>query len=296
MLADRYEVLLQDNWQGEVDADLMIALHARRSAAAMEAWGKRAPGKPLIVVLTGTDVYRDIHHDAAAQRSLGLATRLVVLQAAALDELEPALRERACVIVQSAPSRTRPSRPPDSAFTAIMIGHLREEKMPQTFMQAAALLVDTDVQMRHVGRALEAEFERMATDTAQLCPHYQWLGPLPHPDTLNQLAMADVMVIASRMEGGANVIIEAVTCDVPVLASDISGNRGMLGNDYQGYFPLGDSVALAGLLRRCAQDASFLESLRQQCERRAPLFAPGRESAALRQLVDNELALKQDPT
>ena len=89
------------------------------------------------------------------------------------------------------------------------------------------------------------------------------------------------------MEGGANVIIEAVTSGVPVLATDISGNRGMLGDDYAGYFPVGDSRALARLIDLALEDAAFYALLQAQCNARAPLFSPERERAALLQLVDN---------
>ena len=58
---------------------LMIALHARRSAPSIAAWREQHPDAPLIVALTGTDLYRDIEHDASAQSSLQLGDALVVL-------------------------------------------------------------------------------------------------------------------------------------------------------------------------------------------------------------------------
>ncbi|MDQ2989186.1 MAG: glycosyltransferase, partial [Pseudomonadota bacterium] len=120
-------------------------------------------------------------------------------------------------------------------------------------------------------------------------PRYRWLGNLAHGVTRQRLRRSHAMVIASRMEGGANVIIEAVTCGVPVLASDISGNRGMLGADYDGYFPLGDAAALARLIDRSIDDEAFCQRLRAQCAARAALFAPAAEQAALLGLVDNLL-------
>ena len=80
----------------------------------------------------------------------------------------------------------------------------------------------------------------MAERTAATLPRYHWLENLPHGTTRQRLKHSHAMVITSIMEGGANVIIEALSCAVPVLASDISGNCGMLGSDYLGYFPVGD--------------------------------------------------------
>ena len=121
------------------DAALMIALHARRSAASVAAWHAAHPRRPLVLVLTGTDLYRDIDTDAAAQRSLALAQRLVVLNEAGPRRLPPALRDRVTVCLQSAPPRR--ARPKTARhLRALMVGHLRDEKQPQTYFDAARAL------------------------------------------------------------------------------------------------------------------------------------------------------------
>ncbi|HCY63815.1 MAG TPA: TIGR04348 family glycosyltransferase [Oxalobacteraceae bacterium] len=275
--------------------DLVIALHARRSATALQALAERFPQVPTILVLTGTDLYRDIRIDAAARQTLQRADQVVVLQQAGLEELTPEIRARTSVIHQSAPL-LKPldagckSRMPH--FEVCMIGHLREEKDPAAFMQAATLLATPRIRLTHIGGALDAELAAMAEATAARHASYRWLGALPHEEARRRLQRCHLMVIASKMEGGANVIIEALASGVPVLASDISGNRGMLGDDYVGYFPLGDSAALARAIERAAGDAAYYAQLQRQCQARAPLFAPEREQAALLDLVDNMLNSK----
>jgi putative glycosyltransferase (TIGR04348 family) len=293
MLAGRYGVRIASGWTpGDEVPELLIALHARRSAAALASFRSAHPQRPAILVLTGTDLYRDIRTDAAAQASLQHASALVLLQPAGLAELPGALRLRTHVIFQSAPAL-----PPaaDAEPAVIMIGHLREEKDPLTFMRAAALLPGSEVRMVHVGGALDESLAAEARATQSRFPHYRWLGNLPHGETRELLRRSRAMAICSRMEGGANVIIEAVTSGVPVLASDISGNRGMLGEDYEGYFPLGDAAALARLIVRTMNDSAFLERLRAQCAARAPLFAPEAEQAALLDLVDNLIFRRGSP-
>jgi glycosyltransferase involved in cell wall biosynthesis len=154
-------------------------------------------------------------------------------------------------------------------------------------MRAAALVQTPGVRMIHIGGALDPELGERAAATQRDVPRYRWLGNQPHARTRQYLKRSYLMAIASTMEGGANVIIEAVTCGVPVVASDISGNRGMLGEDYCGYFPVGDSMALAGLIDRSVTDAGFYARLQQQCARRAALFAPACEQAALLQLMED---------
>jgi glycosyltransferase involved in cell wall biosynthesis len=87
------------------------------------------------------------------------------------------------------------------------------------------------------------------------------------------------------MEGGAHVVMEAVMSGTPVLASRIDGNVGMLGADYDGYFPWGDAQVLANLLLRCKNEPLFLDHLNAQCALRSPLFEPRAEQLALLKIV-----------
>ncbi|MDM5180615.1 selenoneine biosynthesis selenosugar synthase SenB [Massilia sp. DJPM01] len=290
-LRARWRVTIAPDWDTSAPApDLMIALHARRSAAPLAAFAAAFPERPRVLVLTGTDLYRDIATDTAAQASLAHAHRLVLLQADGLALLAPAVRARACVIHQSAPALTPFRHAAARRFIDIvMIGHLREEKDPRTFMRAAALVTAPKARLLHIGGALDPILGELAVATQAATPRYRWLGAMPHAATRQRLRRSHAMVIASHMEGGANVIIEALTCGVPVLASDISGNRGMLGDGYAGYFAPADAPALARLIERCIGDASFHALLRRQCDARAPLFAPEHERASVLDLVDNLL-------
>lgn len=285
-------VRITDRWPDErADGDeIMIALHARRSAPAIAAW-TRARSR-CALVLTGTDLYRDILADAHAQRSLDLAGRLVVLQERGLDALPAKHRSKARVIYQSMPSRaTLPKA--TRKLRAVMVGHLRDVKSPETLFEAARLLKHRgDIEIHHIGRAEEDEWAQRARATESACPNYRWLGPLPHAETRKAIQRAHVLVHTSAMEGGAHVIIEAVCSGTPVIASRVDGNVGMLGARYGGYFPHGDAQALARLLQRCrdTQDSedpaqALLAKLRAQCALRAPLFAPETERQAVLNLV-----------
>jgi putative glycosyltransferase (TIGR04348 family) len=286
-----HRVTVEQHWNGE-SVDMLIALHARRSHDSIAGYAERSRGKPLVVVLTGTDLYRDIARDANAQRSLELATALVVLQEAALDELAPPLRAKTQVIYQSA-RRIARAAPLQSCFEVVVSGHLREEKDP--FRCAAALShlpPQSRVRVTHIGSALSADMETEARAWMAREPRYRWLGELPHWRALRLLARSRVMVISSRMEGGANVVSEALTIGVPVIASKVSGNVGMLGRDYPGYYPLADEHALAGLIDRAERDCAFYASLEDACRARAPLVTAERECEGLAALLAE---LKRSP-
>jgi len=269
----------------DVHADVLIALHARRSAAAIQRWRERRADAPLVLVLTGTDLYRGLDVDAGARHSLECASRIVVLQAEGLTRLDADSRAKAVVIVQSAPALRRARAPGDADLVAV--GHLREEKDPATLYRAARLLAGDAVapQIAHVGAPLDARLADAARETMAACPSYRWLGALSHAAARRTIARARALVHCSRMEGGANVVIESVRSGVPVLASRIDGNVGLLGADYDGYFPVGDAAALAALARRFLADAAFADRLRAQCAAREPLFLPSAERRAVRALV-----------
>ena len=296
MLRGHYAVRLAKDWPdthtNDDGTDILLALHARRSADSVAAWAQAHPHKPLVLALTGTDLYRDIQSDASAQRSLALAHRLIVLQELGPQVLPEPLRAKCRVVFQSS-TRCQTLVKTTAHLRAVVVGHLRDEKWPQTVFEAARLIgPDEGIFIDHIGVELDPALGAAARATQHDCPHYRWLGGLPHAATRSRIQRAHVLVHPSRMEGGAHVIMEAALSGTPVLASRMDGNVGMLGAGYGGYFPPGDAAALAALLRDCrrdiAQGSGKLAALQAQCEARAPLFEPAAEKAALLAVL-NEL-------
>lgn len=288
MLREYYRVTLVDRWDGQA-GDAMVALHARRSAESIERWANHQPRRPVAVVLTGTDLYCDIQTDASAQRSLALADRLVVLHERAIDDLPIEHRHKALACFQSTTTRAQLSKT-QQHLRAVMVGHLRAEKAPRTYFDAARRLAGRpDILFDHIGAALDPRLGAEALAVQQSCPQYRWLGPQAHESARRRIQCAHVLVHTSRIEGGAHVLMEAVCSGTPVIASRISGNVGMLGLGYSGYFELDDAEGLVALLEKCRDDPAILARLRSQCLARAPLFEPAHERATLRTLMDEML-------
>lgn len=284
MLRAAYRVALRPGWSAG-DESLMIALHARRSAPSIAAWKAARPEAPLVVVLTGTDLYRDIDGDPAARRSLELADALVVLNRHGAERLPAALRDKCQVVLQSCSARRALPKGPQR-LRAVMVGHLRDEKDPRTAFRAMQrLLGRSDIVLDHVGGPLDPALAAEAQALAAASPQYRWLGALPHGQARRRIQGAHLLVHPSRMEGGAHVVIEAVRSGTPVLASRIDGNTGLLGDDWPGLFPPGDDAALAGLLLRARDDPDMLADLQARLPALAPAFAPEAESASLHRIV-----------
>jgi putative glycosyltransferase (TIGR04348 family) len=283
MLSQAYRVRLAATWE-RGDEALMIALHARRSAVSTAQWRTLRPDAALVVVLTGTDLYRDIAQDAAAQASLRSADRLVVLNELGGRSVPADLQQKVRVILQSCATRQTLTKTRQH-LRALMVGHLRAEKSPQTYFDAARRLAHrSDILLDHAGAALDPALGAEATALMTTCPRYRWLGPLTHERARRRIQAAHVLVHPSRMEGGAHVVIEAVRSGTPVLASRIDGNVGLLGEQYEGYFPVGETGALVALLQRLRDDPAMLARLQQQCVARAALFEPARERESLLEL------------
>lgn len=298
-LGSAYRVRVAGDWTGGDEDDdgavLMIALHARRSAASVAAWRAAHPQRPLLLVLTGTDLYGDIRSDASAARSLALADALVVLNERGATQLPADCRAKCHVVLQSCPARRTLARS-GRHLRALVVGHLRDEKDPQTVFAAARLLAKRDdILIDHVGRALDPALGAQAAALAAEWPGYRWLGGLPHAATRSRIQRAHVLVHPSRIEGGANVVVEALRSGTPVLASCIDGNLGLLGDGYTGVFEPGDAAALAALLQRARDDAAMLPALQAQGAVRAPLFSPQVERARLHGIVARLLAGRPQP-
>lgn len=281
-----HRVAVATDWDG-APTDLLIALHAWRSAASAARFRAAHPAGKLIVGLAGTDIYRFIASDPATTlRSLDLADALVGLHDLVADAIPERHRAKLAVIHQSAPPLARRLPRLRDLFEALVIGHLREEKDPLRAAEAARLLpARSRIRIVHLGRAHDEAWAERARAEMAANPRYRWRGEVPGAEVRRALARAPLMVLSSVMEGGANVVSEAVVAGVPVIASAIAGSIGLLGGDYPGYYPVGDTDALARLLARAEQDPAFLAELGRHGAARAPLFAPEHEREGWRRLL-----------
>jgi putative glycosyltransferase (TIGR04348 family) len=267
--------------------DAMVAIHAWRSAEAIRRFKMRYPERPLVLQLSGTDIYQYASEDPEPTlRSMELADSLVALNSLAWRIVPKKFRKKLRVIFQSVPKPHVPRKPSQRHIDVSVIGHMRDVKDPLRAAEAARLLPPASrIRIVQIGRAYSAEWATKARAEMAANPRYLWRDDVTRAAVQRLLRRSHAMVLSSRSEGGANVISEAVGGGVPILASRMDGNVGLLGSDYPGYFPVGDTKALARLLQRIESDPRFVATLRRAIARRAPLFRPEREIAAWRRLL-----------
>jgi putative glycosyltransferase (TIGR04348 family) len=284
--------------------DSLIALHARKSHSSIIDFRRQNPAAPIIVALTGTDLYRNIRTNHLAQESLDIATRIVALQPKAVEVLRPSWRKKTTVIYQSveerqAPTVTRGSSAKPRAnkaeartngnFDVCVIGHLRAVKDPfRTAMAARSLPDSSKVRVLQIGGAMTDAMANRARKELRANQRYRWLGEQSQSRVRQILRKSSLCVLSSRMEGGANVLSEAIAASVPILASRIDGNVGILGAGHPGYFDVGNTMQLARLLTRAETSPAYLAELKAWSKSLAALADPAREEQAWSDLF-NEL-------
>jgi len=238
--------------------DVLLALHARKSASSVVRSREEAPERPIVVALTGTDLYVDIHRDEEAKRSLALADLLIALHGRAAEELPAGMREKVRVVPQSAPPVRATRHASTGTFEVAVVGHLRDEKDP-------------------LRTALTPAWKRAALREERENPRYRYVGELPLAKARALIARARVMALTSRLEGGANVVSEAVAAGTPILASRIPAMEAILGEGHPGLFEYGDTEALAALLERAERDPAFLRELARRSRALRRALSPRRE-------------------
>lgn len=289
LLGHQFRTILHSSWPipPPVEADIVIALHARRSADSIRRYRAAHPRGALIVALTGTDLYADLATSEEARASIDIADALIVLQEDAIQYLPREHRKKTHVIYQSAKTLLPAAKLKDR-LNCVVAGHLRAEKDPDIiFRLVESLPGDTPIHVLHIGAPSDAALAMRAQSISRTSRHYHWAGALSHGLTRAAIKRSHLLIHPSVMEGGANVIVEALASGTPVLASRMSGNIGMLGQDYAGYFPVGDMDALRSQLDHCARDANFLLRLNTGCAARAKLFLPEAERTALVKLISD---------
>ncbi|HEX5612555.1 MAG TPA: glycosyltransferase, partial [Burkholderiales bacterium] len=138
-----------------------------------------------------------------------------------------------------------------------------------------------EVELIQIGDSLDDQLAEEASRAMEREPRYRWLGSVSHSRALKLLASSHAMIISSRMEGGANVVSEAIRIGTPVIASRMSGNVGLLGDRYPGYYPLANERALARRITEVARKRGFSGALKRNLARLRPTVDPRNEARML---------------
>ena len=265
--------------------DLLVALHARKSADAICRAKDPKSEIPVVLALTGTDLYSDKSQDVT-DRSVELADRLVVLQTLAARAVPRKHVRKVRTIHQSILrlNVARPSKP--KQLRVLVAGHLRDVKDPMRTEHASRRLpADSKIIVEHFGSVLEPKYAKLVKQATKQNARYRHYGEISRGELRRRLAKCWMLVLSSKLEGGANVLSEAIVQNTPVLASRIDGSVGLLGESYEGYFDVGNTNELRDLLNRCEREPKFYAKLVSQVKKQSKLFQPKLERQAWKKLL-----------
>ena len=205
-----------------------------------------------------------------------MADHLVLLHEGSLVAV-PQIFHSKCTVIY--PSVSLPEgvnyTPEEKGFAVLMAGNMRKEKNPELAMAASAM-ISPSIGFHVYGESSES-------GSGRVIEH----GVVSHDEIITAMSKAQLLLNTSHQEGGSNSICEAISMGLPVIASDIPGNSGMLGDDYAGLFPPNDLEALVLILGKAATEQEFYAQLKKQISDRAPLFSFAREAAAWRSLLES---------
>jgi len=131
-------------------------------------------------------------------------------------------------------------------FVAIKVANLTDAKDHLTVIKAWKTISN---QLPYAKLLLCGSKGNKYTDVYELCCKLELLDSIVFLDFVKDIAginiTADIAIFSSKLEGSPNGIIENMSYSLPVVASDIAGNRYILGDEYPFYFPVGDDGKLA---------------------------------------------------
>ena len=271
------------------NTDLLIAIHATHSRDQFLSFFDRFPNRPTCLVLSGTDIYATGNKKPPTiLPQLKAATKVIVFQKYAALKVPKSLRSKVSVLYHAAiPVKRRP-KPLTSCFEIVVSGHLRDEKDPMRAAMAVRKLPgNSKVRVTHLGKILDSKYTSLVRREMETNKRYHWLGDQPLWRARQIVARSRLLVHTSILEGGANVIAEALVDRVPIIASKIHGNVGLLGDSYPGYFPVRNTNMLQKLIARAESDTGFYKGLVLGCKKRAPIFTVKHETKQWKQLINS---------
>ena len=146
---------------------------------------------------------------------------------------------------------------PQDASVLVTVGGLVERKGFHRVIDCLPGLLAAHPKLHYLivgGPSPEGDCSPMLRERVErlgLRERVNFVGPLPPQELRLPLSAADVFVLASSNEGWANVLLEAMACGLPVVATDVGGNAEVVaGEDLGIVVPFGDAAALQGALDR----------------------------------------------
>ena len=272
-----HDVILSEKFEGQ-RAELLIAINAQNKNRDIVQFAESYPDSKIVVILSGTDIYPE--PSESSFHSMQLAHSIIALQNKGVKQVPDKMKEKVHVIIQSVVNDGPCSgiESDRKGFDVALVSNLRQVKDPFLAAEAVKMMPqESNLRILHAGFVLDSGFDEVARRESIENKRYQWLGGLDPFETRKLISSCNLLIITSKHEGAGRVVGEAIVSGVPIISTCVDGVTGVLGDDYEGLFPVGDASALAALLQRAEMEEGFLDDLTKICMSKAFNFAPSVE-------------------
>ena len=180
---------------------------------------------------------------------------------------------------------------PESAFVVGMLAVLRHEKRHDILINAAKELVQKfdNIHFLIVGGSgkLGNDFENeihKQLDELDLNQYFTFTGLVIDPRP--ELSAFDISVLCSDTEGMSNTLLESISLGIPVVATDVGGNKEVINNGENGLLIKPDSPAdLSAAISKIYNEPVLHNSLKENARKSAV------QTFSIKAMVDNYEAL-----
>ena len=282
-----HNVTLSEKFEDQ-RAELLIAINAEKKNRDIVQFAGACPDSRIIVILSGTDIYPEPSEDSI--RSMQLADSIIVLQNKGIKQVPDGMKEKVHVIIQSVVKDEPVSggKLIRKGFDVALVSNLRQVKDPFLAAKAARKMPqESELRILHAGFVLDPGLDEVARNESIKNERYRWLGGLDSIEARELIRSCNLLTITSKHEGAGRVVGEAIVNNVPVISTCVDGVTGVLGDDYEGLFPVGDASSLAMLFQRAEMEDGFLDGLKKSCTNQAFNFDPATERNSWNELLTN---------
>ena len=237
-------------------AEFGIPISLKARGADIHHWGRIAPVPVLQAASQAAGILAVSRSLKADMTVMGMAADKIAVHYTGVD------LDRFAPVDRTAARATAALPAP----LIVSVGALIPRKAHDVVIRAVASL--PGVHLRIAGKGpLHATLQELI-DELRVGDRVQLTGPLPHADVASLIAAADVFALASMSEGLANVLVEALACGVPVVATPVDGSPELLDRPAAGQLaertPHAFAVAIANLLTAPPAQADVRASVTQR--------------------------------
>lgn len=183
-----------------------------------------------------------------------------------------------------------------NTFLICAVGRLDEGKGFERLIKGCKILIDKglNIEVWIIGEGAQRDFLEDLISELSLEKRVKLLGACPNP--YKYMIHSDLFVNASYSESYSLVVAEAVILGIPVLSTDTTGVREILGHSKYGYIVPNEDNELYDGLYKLTVDVDFYNLYKESVKKRSTFFKTQKYEILIKELLDSGTNSKSKKT